>query len=115
MDPKLQEPDFDTTLTDVSELRRRYGDDDNDWPRYKIPVVNSLKAGVHLTARVAQCEAIIEHHLVRKTAVEDLKKDVDALTAGDNTRKSFLARWGGRVWTVFVIVLTALITQWLNR
>jgi hypothetical protein len=115
VDPKLQEPDFDTTLTDATEIRRRYGDDDNDWPRYKISVINSLKAGVSLTARVAQCEGIIEHHLVRKTSVQDLKKEVDALTAAANTRKSFLTRWGGRVWTVFIIVLTALITHWLSR
>jgi len=118
MDPKFQpiEPTFETTLTDVSELRRKFAaQDTNDWPRYKLIVINAVTSGQRLEQRMANAEVQIEHKLARKTAVDNLADDVNVLKNSAAGRKSFIKRWGGRLWTIFLVLFTAYLTKRFGR
>lgn len=120
MDPKYQvveEPTFATTLTEVSELRRRYAskDDENDFSRYKLMFIASLRAGERMELRMTNVEVDVKERLARNSALSAVSNRVGALEEIAKERKGFAKRWGGRVWGLVVIVATVLVTRWLGR
>jgi hypothetical protein len=114
MDPKFQpvEPTFETTLTDVSKLRAHFAaQDDHDWPRYKMIVINAVTSGQRLEQRVVNAEAEIKYKLARRNKLEELEKAVTVLQETILRRKGTINWLVDHVWTILCLVLTAIVAH----
>jgi len=112
VDPKFQEPTFETTLTDVSELRRRFSAaDDNDWPRYKLTVLNTIRSGVRLEQRMTNAESAIEDKLARRQALERLVDRVKDLEEAAQRRRGVLNWLLNNFWQIVILVVTAYVAH----
>ena len=111
VDPRFQEePTFATTLTGIDELRRQHGAQDDDWPRYKISVVNAIRSGARVEQEIVDLRAALEQ-CARRTAVSTLVNKVAALEEAAERRKGTVRWVVDHFWQIMVVLLTALIAH----
>lgn len=118
MDPNYQveeQPTFETTLFNTEAIRKKFASmGEDDWPKYKLMFIASLQSGRDLTQRVVDMEAQVKHYLVRKTKFDELEADVDALKAMADARRTFLDRWGNRLWMLFLALIAWALGHWVH-